>query len=174
MVRSCRFRGCSVRCLSGTIIASPSDALRTAHATTRRKSRKGRTRFSTCRLNCVIRKLMLSRIMISIAMAAAVVTAPMALSARSCILSSAPAQQACKSGCCANKSCCATSKEHKSNPTHPLGKADSNYKVSATCIAVPSAALPSSESAAQLFARYTAASQAHSPPTLALICIRLI
>src|SRR5881227_2273215 len=106
---------------------------------------------------------MLNRIIISVAMTAALLTAPVGLSARSCILSSAPAEQACKPGCCANKSCCATAKEHKSNPTHPLGKADSNYKVSVTCIAVPSAALPSSESAAQLFARYTAAFDAQAP-----------
>src|SRR5881227_4435670 len=105
---------------------------------------------------------MLNRIIISVAMTAALLTAPVGLSARSCILSSAPAQQACKPGCCANKSCCATAKEHKSNPTHPLGKADSNHKVSATCIDIPSAVLASPESGAQLFTRCRAAFDAHA------------
>jgi hypothetical protein len=117
---------------------------------------------------------MLSRIIISLAMTAALLTAPAGFAARSCILSSAPAQKACKPGCCANKTCCATSKEHKSTPSHPLGKADSNYKVSATCIALAPALSPSRESGAQQFLLSNATFRAHSPPTLALICIRLI
>jgi hypothetical protein len=106
-------------------------------------------------------------------MSAVLFMAPMGLTARSCIVSSAPAQQACKPGSCANKTCCATSSEHKSTPSHPLTKADSGYKVSATSIAlllVP----PSPESGAQRFAISNIESSAHSPPTLALICIRLI
>src|SRR4051794_35915325 len=117
---------------------------------------------------------MLSRIIISVAMTAALLTAPAGLSARSCILSSAPAQKACKQGCCANKTCCATSKEHKSAPGDPLGKADSNYKVSATCVAISPALSQSCESGAQQFLLSNATSSAHSPPPLALICIRLI
>src|SRR5437588_1157984 len=116
---------------------------------------------------------MLNRIIISVAMTAALLTAPVGLSARSCILSSAPVQQSCKPGCCANKTCCATSKEHKSSPSHPLGKDDSSYKVSATCIALPASVLPGREVGAQAFA-FSDASQRHAPPPLALICIRLI
>ena len=117
---------------------------------------------------------MLSRIMISLAAAVALVAAPMASAARSCILSSTPAEQACKPACCANKTCCVTANEHKSTPKQPLGKADSNYKVSATSVALPLAMSPWSESGAQTFPRSNAAFAAHSPPTLALICIRLI
>jgi hypothetical protein len=121
----------------------------------------------------LIRKYVLSRIIVSLAMTAVLFTAPMSLAARSCIVSSAPAQQACKPGSCANKSCCATSGEHKSTPSHPLTKADSSYKVNATSIALP--VVPSSpESGTQRFAVSDAESSAHSPPTLALICIRLI
>ncbi len=116
---------------------------------------------------------MLSRIVLSIAMAAALVTAPVNLTARSCILSSAPIQQACKPGCCANKTCCATSSEHKSTPSQPLTKADSSYKVNATPIALP-VVLPSPEAGAQQIPSFNAKCSAHSPPTLALICIRLI
>jgi hypothetical protein len=116
---------------------------------------------------------MLSRIITSAAMAAALITAPVSLTARSCILSSAPAQQACKPGCCANKTCCATSSEHKSTPSHPLTKADSSYKVNATSVALP-VVLPRPESGAQRFPVFNTESSAHSPPKLALICIRLI
>jgi hypothetical protein len=122
---------------------------------------------------CAINDSMLSRIILSMAMATALFTAPMGLTAQSCILSSAPEQQACRPGSCANKACCATSSEHKSTPSHPLTKADSSYKVNATFIAL-SVVAPSPESGAQRFAVYNAESSAHSPPTLALICIRLI
>jgi len=107
------------------------------------------------------------------AMTAALFTAPVNFAARSCILSSAPEQQACKPGSCANKTCCATSSEHKSTPAHPLTKADSGYKVNPISVAlsvVPT--LP--ESVAQLFPVSNVESSVHSPPTLALICIRLI
>jgi hypothetical protein len=116
---------------------------------------------------------MLSRIITSAAMAAALITAPVSLTARSCILSSAPAQQACKPGCCANKTCCATSSEHKSTPSHPLTKADSSYKVNATSVAL-AVVPPSPEFGTQRIQVSNAESSAHSPPTLALICIRLI
>src|ERR1700751_5543329 len=116
---------------------------------------------------------MLSRIITSLAMAAALGTAPVGLASRSCILTSAPIQQACKPGCCANKTCCATSSEHKSTPSQPLTKGDSSYKVNATPIALP-VVLPSPEAGAQQFPAFNAESRAHSPPPLALICIRLI
>src|SRR6266516_8023882 len=117
---------------------------------------------------------MLSRIITSAAMAAVLITAPVSLTARSCILSSAPAQQACKPGSCANKTCCATSSEHKSTPAHPLAKADSSYDVNAASIALPVIVPPSLEVASQKFLLSNASVGEHSPPTLALICIRLI
>jgi len=116
---------------------------------------------------------MLSRIITSVAMTAALVTAPVSFASRSCILSSAPAQQACKPGCCANKTCCATSSEHKSAPSQPLTKGDSSYKVSAASVAL-AVVPPSPESWAQRFPVFNVESTAHSPPTLTLICIRLI
>ena len=112
--------------------------------------------------------------MISVAAGVTLVVAPMASAARSCILSSAPAEQACKATCCANKTCCVTANQHKSTSTQPLGKADSNYKVSATNVALPLAISPSSESGVQTSLRSNVAFAAHAPPTLALICIRLI
>src|SRR6267142_2246818 len=117
---------------------------------------------------------MLSRIIVSLSMTAVLFTAPVGLGARSCILSSAPVQQACKPGSCANKTCCATSKQHKSSTTQPLAKSDSNYQVSASTGALPTTIPPSFELGVQLFPRSNVAFGAHSPPTLALICIRLI
>ncbi|PYL78273.1 MAG: hypothetical protein DMF26_01225 [Verrucomicrobia bacterium] len=116
---------------------------------------------------------MLSRIITSLAMTAVLFTGPVTVTTRACILSSAPEQQACKPGSCANKTCCATSSEHKSTPSHSLTKADSSYKVNATPIALPLVP-PSPESCAQRFTVSNNESNAHSPPTLVLICIRLI
>src|SRR5437763_17171260 len=117
---------------------------------------------------------MLSRVILSMATAVALVAAPMGLTARSCIVSSAPAEQGCKPGSCANKTCCATSSEHESTPTHPLAKADSSYDVNAASIALPVIVPPSPEVASQKFRLSSASVGGHSPPTLALICIRLI
>src|SRR5260370_14002667 len=82
---------------------------------------------------------MLSRIIISMAIAAALFTAPVGLAARSCILSNAPSQKACQPSCCANKTCCATSPTNTAPPSQPLGKADSGQQLSEICFA---AALP--------------------------------
>lgn len=111
--------------------------------------------------------------MISLVMSAVLFTAPVGFGARSCILSSAPVQQGCKRNCCANKTCCATSSEHKSTPSHPLTKANSSYKVNAAAIAL-SIVPRSPESSSKRFSVANAEFSAHSPPTLALICIRLI
>jgi hypothetical protein len=117
---------------------------------------------------------MLSRIITSVAMTAALVTAPVSLTARSCILSSTPAEKACQSSCCANKTCCATSPKNTAPLSQPLAKADSGYKLNATWIALAAAISPSREFGGQRFLLFNAESSAHSPPTLALICIRLI
>src|SRR5207253_5225580 len=129
---------------------------------------------STRGLTCVIRTTVLSRIILSIATAAALFTAPAGLTARSCILSSSPEQKACQSSCCANKSCCAVSSENKSTPSQPLAKADSGYKLNASWVALATAVSPSQEVGSQQCLFLNAASDTHSPPTLALICIRLI
>jgi hypothetical protein len=116
---------------------------------------------------------MLNRIIISMAMAAALFTAPMGLAARSCILTNAPSQKACQSGCCANKTCCATSPKNTAPPSQPLAKADSGQQLSATCFAV---ALPflNYETGAQQFRFQATAPSANSPPRLALLCTFLI
>jgi hypothetical protein len=110
---------------------------------------------------------------ISMAMAAALFTAPVGLAARSCILTNAPSQKACQPGCCANKTCCATSPKNTAPPSQPLAKADPGQQLSATCFA---AALPlsSREVRAEQFRFQPAAPLANSPPRLALLCTFLI
>src|SRR5260370_34344232 len=106
---------------------------------------------------------MLSRIIISMAIAAALFTAPVGLAARSCILTNAPSQKACQPSCCANKTCCATSPKNTAPPAQPLAKADSDQQLSATCFA---AALPWSrrEIGAEQFRFQTPAPLANSQP----------
>ena len=117
---------------------------------------------------------MLSTIIVSLAMTAVLFTAQVGLSARACILSSAPAQQACKPGSCANKSCCATSSEHKSTPAHQLAKADSGYDVNAASVASAVTVPSSPEVGSQKFLLSKASVVAHSPPVLAVLCSFLI
>jgi hypothetical protein len=114
------------------------------------------------------------RIVISVMMTAVLFTAPMGLAARSCMLSSAPEQQACKPRSCANKTCCATSNERKSTPAHSLAKADSSYDVNAASVMLPVIVPPSPELASQKFLPSNASLGRHSPPTLAVLCSFLI
>ena len=117
---------------------------------------------------------MLSRIIVSVAMTAVLFAAPVGFASRSCILSSAPAEQACKPDSCANKTCCATSSEHKSTPAHQLVKADSGYDVDAAFVASAVTAPLRPEVASQKFLLSNASVVAHSPPALAVLCSFLI
>src|SRR5438445_12703565 len=116
---------------------------------------------------------MLNRIMISVAVAATLIAAPVSVSARSCILSNSPGEKACQSSCCANKTCCATSPKNTAPESQPLAKADSGQQLNATGFA---AALPlsSCEVGAEQFRFQATAPLANSPPRLALLCTFLI
>jgi len=117
-------------------------------------------------------KAMLSRITISLVLAAALVSAPMCVSARPCILSNASNPKACQSDCCANKTCCATSPKNTAPIAQPLAKSGSNQQNIVTLPAVFSVAVDQPALESPVF--QSAECTAHSPPTLALICIRLI
>src|ERR1700676_481748 len=116
---------------------------------------------------------MLSKIGVSLVLAAALLLGAVRLPASPCILSNAPSEKACVSGCCANKSCCETSHQRTGPPAQPLTKAGSDQ---ANIAALPPAAPIivfkqfAEQSAVFLSAEWTA----HSPAPLALICIRLI
>jgi hypothetical protein len=107
-------------------------------------------------------------------MAAVLFAAPVSFASRSCILSSASAEQACKPRSCANKICCATSSEHKSTPPHQLVKADSGYDISAAFAASAVKIPPSPEVGIQKNLLSNASVVPHSPPTLAVLCSFLI
>jgi hypothetical protein len=117
---------------------------------------------------------MLSRIVISLAMAVALVAAPVVSTARSCILVNAASQKACQPSCCANKTCCATSSKNTAPSSQPLAKADSGQQLSVACFAT--AALPFSSCAAgdEQFRFYVISLSANSPPRLALLGTFLI
>jgi len=117
---------------------------------------------------------MLSKIIVSVAVTAVLFAAPLDFATRSCILSSAPAQQACKPASCANKTCCATSSEHKSTPAHQLAKADSSYDVNTAFVASAITVPPNPAVASQKFLLSNAAVVAHSSPALAVLCSFLI
>jgi len=116
---------------------------------------------------------MLSRIMISVVLAVAFVAAPVRISARSCILVNAPTQKACQPACCANKTCCETSPKNTSPTAQPLAKSGSDQGNIATLPSALAVAglIPAAGTSSIFMSRDCTA---HSPPPLALICVRLI
>jgi hypothetical protein len=99
---------------------------------------------------------------------------PLQLPAASCILSNAPSAEGCKPHCCANKSCCATSKKSTTPISQPLAKSgDGNAQQLIAFFSVPIATSISVSRSPQL-AHETISVRAHSPPLLATTCIRLI
>lgn len=115
---------------------------------------------------------MLRRIGVSVVAIAALLAAPIQLSARTCIVSDAPAQKACHPGCCANKTCCATSK--KATPvSQPLVKDNSTFELNATCVAALTAPAPDYTSLDRHFSLLRTNSCALGPQ-LAVLCTFLI
>jgi len=117
---------------------------------------------------------MLNRIMISVAVAVALVAAPVASAARSCILVSAPSEKACHPSCCANKTCCATSSKNTVPASQPLAKADAGQQLSATCVVTTAMPFSGSQAGAEQFRFHATSLPSHSPPQLALLCTFLI
>jgi hypothetical protein len=117
---------------------------------------------------------MLRRILISVAVAVALVAAPIGSAARSCMLVNAPSQKACQPSCCANKTCCATSPKNTAAPSQPLAKADSAQQLSVICFVPVALPFSSYEAGAEQFRFHVTSLSAHSPPQLALLCTFLI
>jgi hypothetical protein len=117
---------------------------------------------------------MLSRIAIALALVIALMAAPFHVSARTCIVSDAPIQTACKPGCCANKACCATSQKN----TGPISKALANgvlgSELNATCVATIIAVVPGFVSLDRQLPLSRAHSGALVSPQLAVLCTFLI
>jgi hypothetical protein len=116
---------------------------------------------------------MLARISISVMLATGLFLSAVRLPAAPCILSNAPSEKACTMGCCKNKSCCETSQQRTGPPVQPQAKAGSDQQNIATVApTVPGAVF--AQAAPEFFAFPRANCRTHSPPPLALICIRLI
>ena len=104
----------------------------------------------------------------------AMLVRPLQLPAASCILSNAPSAEGCKPHCCANKSCCATSKKSTTPLSQPLAKAGEPTQLQVISV-VSVSFIDSLWTAARLQpARENIPGRAHSPPLLATTCIRLI
>src|SRR5436190_3455441 len=85
---------------------------------------------------------MLGQITISLAMAVALMAAPLHVSARSCIVSDTAVNKACQPACCANKTCCATSQKTTGPVSEPLAKNGSASELNAPCVVMLSAIAP--------------------------------
>ena len=107
-------------------------------------------------------------------MAAALLVAPVSISAQSCILLNAAAEKACQPGCCANKTCCATSRKNTAPAAQPLAKSASGSELNATCIATITAVAPGYVSLDRQLSLSRAPSCAVVPPQLAALCTFLI
>jgi len=116
---------------------------------------------------------MLGRITISLAMAVALMATPFHVSARSCIVFDTAMNKACQPACCANKTCCATSPKNTAPVSQPLAKSASAQQNIATLpSSVAFVGLDPGARTSRVFSSRDCT--AHSPPTLALTCIRLI
>jgi hypothetical protein len=110
-----------------------------------------------------------SKTSVAVMLAIALVAASMRLPAAACTASTV----ACELGCCANKNCCETSQKKTPPPVQPLAQSVSDQQNIATLAStVPVTVFD--QAATQLFVFSSADCRAHSPPPLALICIRLI
>ena len=110
---------------------------------------------------------------ILLTMVFAMFIAPLQVPAVSCILSNAPSQEACKSNCCANMTCCALSEKNTGSASQPLAQNGvAKQQVPDVVAATPSNSLQPLAVAPIVCA--TIPVRAHSPPPLAASCIRLI
>src|ERR1700682_2183911 len=116
---------------------------------------------------------MLSKIGMSGVLAIALFVAPAQPSTASCILINAPSEKPCDMGCCANKSCCETSQKNTAPATQPLAKSGVDQQIN--LISPSSVVIATLHQDLIEFPAFSSAEwTAHSPPPLALICIRLI
>lgn len=99
---------------------------------------------------------------------------PLRLPAASCILSNAPSHEACKSGCCANMTCCAVSGKNTGPASPPLTQNGAAKQQVLDLPAVPAITWHIQPFAAGPILCASAPSRVHSPPPLAATCIRLI
>jgi hypothetical protein len=121
----------------------------------------------------LLNSVMISRIAVSILVGLALFAATVRLPAAPCIVTSTPSPKACQPGCCANKACCETSHERTGPSVQPLAKSSSDQHNIGAIPAAVGVELPF-QCARESHVISSAETSGHSPPTLALTCIRLI
>ena len=130
-------------------------------------------RFDARPVLCYEVEPMAGRIALSLLLAVTIVLAPVGLSARPCVVINTPSEKACAPACCANKTCCETSHQRTGSPVQPLAKSASDQQNVVVLSSQSALALLSPVAIASSFFSFED-SAAHSPPRLALTCIRLI
>jgi hypothetical protein len=99
---------------------------------------------------------------------------PLQLPAASCILLNAPSEQRCKMHCCANKTCCAKSKGSNAPASQPLHQSE----IAKQQQVIGFVSVELTNAIAMEFlprpACHYVPPRLHSPPPLAVSCIRLI
>lgn len=111
--------------------------------------------------------------MASLTVGLALVVATVRLPAATCIVTNTSDEKECRPGCCANRTCCETSPKHTGRPAQPLAKSGLDQQTVSAIPAIAAVALlMPAPTEPHVFS--SAERRAHSPPPLALICIRLI
>jgi hypothetical protein len=116
---------------------------------------------------------MFGKVMVSVAVAAALFSGSARLPAATCILANTVSEKACKPDCCANRSCCATSPKRTGSPVQPLAKSSINQQLLLAPEATTTSpvAVPLERETHFVFPPEPAA---HSPSRFVLLCTFLI
>lgn len=123
--------------------------------------------------NMLLNQVMISTIATSLAVMLALFAAAVRLPASPCMVTNTPSEKACKMRCCANKTCCKTSQKRTGPPVQSAAKSAADQPNTLAVTAGDGVVLPLRFATdACFFPDFDRA--VHSPPTLALICIRLI
>jgi len=120
----------------------------------------------------LLSKTMVGKITMSVVLATALLLSAVRLPAAACILC-VPVEKACPMGCCEDQDCCDITQQRAGSAAQPLARSSSeqqNIAALASMVAVPLPNRPATEQ----FVFSSAKCTAHSPPPLALSCIRLI
>jgi hypothetical protein len=116
---------------------------------------------------------MIRRITTSLAMMTVLFAATIRLPASPCVVTNTASDKACRMGCCANKTCCATSHKRTGSPNQPAAKSSVDQQITTILPAAGAVVLPNGFAGDANFVPLVGRAN-HAPPTLALICIRLI
>ena len=116
---------------------------------------------------------MFSRVIVSLALVAAIFVASERSTTASCLFPNSPSHKLC-APCCAKKACCQTSNKRTPEPVQPLSTTSSLQKNFVALTAVVPTGKVEQPRATEISDFSLAEHSRHSPEPLALLCIRLI